>query len=241
MESASLRIQPAFEPDPRSFPPRTHPSRPPEPGQRDSRGARPGDGRYPLRCNPHRTRPPLDEGQRELATRYLPLARSMAGRMGKRLPGASDELQSVASLALVEAAQSFDPSRNVNFATFARLRIQGALLDLRREIVERGARCRCTTTGLKRRRGEVAGSIGRAEERAIEVPIGTEMETLDTVEHWIRRLPRSHAQAFRHIYLNGRTQEETAILVGCSKSTMCRLHSQGLYWLQQDRDLEMED
>ena len=67
------------------------------------------------------------------------------------------------------------------------------------------------------------------------------METLDTVEHWIRRLPRSHAQAFRHIYLNGRTQEETAILVGCSKSTMCRLHSQGLYWLQQDRDLEMED
>ena len=77
----------------------------------------------------------------------------MAGRMGKRLPGASDELQSVAYLALVEAAQSFDPSRNVNFATFARLRIQGALLDLRREIVERGARCRCTTTGLKTAEG----------------------------------------------------------------------------------------
>ena len=143
MERASLRIQSTSRGASASFPSRTHPGRPPEQTQRDSPGAKPGDGRYPERCNPWKARPPLDQSQRELATSYVPLAEAIAGRVGKRLPGARDDLKSAAYFALVQAAQSFDPGRNVSFATFARHRIQGAIFDLRREIIDRrdGDRC----------------------------------------------------------------------------------------------------
>ena len=43
-----------------------------------------------------------------------------------------DEFESAACLALVEAARSFDPTRNIRFATFARFRIRGALVDVGR-------------------------------------------------------------------------------------------------------------
>jgi len=236
VDIAALRNQPASEPDPRSFPPRTHPGRPPERGERDSRGAGPSDGRYPSRCNPHRTRPPLDESQRDLASRYLPLASAMARRMGATMPEASDEFRSTAYLALVEAAGTFDPSRNVNFATYARVHIRGELIDLRRKIEKRVSRTR-RKIGLDKRCRESDPMRDRAIERARETPVGIELETLDTFESWVRRLPDPHARALRHIYLDGLNQEETAVEVGCSKATMCRMHSQGLFWLNRDREL----
>ena len=168
VESASPRIQPASEPDPRSFSPRTHPGRPPEQGQRDSRGARAGDGRYPPRCNPRRARPPLDEGQRELATRYLPLARVDGPTDGnERCPRRATSSSRLPIWPWWRLPESFDPGRNVNFATYARHRIQGALLDLRREIRERESRDRRTATGLKKRKGEFAGPSGRAVDLAL--------------------------------------------------------------------------
>lgn len=61
--------------------------------------------------------------QQELAKSYLPMARSLAKPLKKAWPAEKEEFESAALLALVEAAQSFDPSRNVKFATFARYRI----------------------------------------------------------------------------------------------------------------------
>ena len=55
--------------------------------------------------------------------------------MKARFPGAGEEFESAAFLALVEAAQSFDSSRNVHFATYARHRIRGALYDVYRELI----------------------------------------------------------------------------------------------------------
>ena len=110
-------VEPRIEPGPNRFG-----------SQRDDRG-------YPERCNPRRPEAPLDAASKNWRHRYLPLARSLACRMEYLFPAAGDELQSVAFLALVEAAQSFDPSRGVNFATFARLRIWGALCDCRREMI----------------------------------------------------------------------------------------------------------
>ena len=59
-------------------------------------------------------------------------------------------------------------------------------------------------------------------------PVGSELEALDNFENWIGQLPRLQAKAFRHIYLDGKTQKETADLVGCSKWCLNRMHSQGL-------------
>jgi hypothetical protein len=92
-----------------------------------------GDGRpYPARCNPHRHRDSLTDEQRGLATRYLPMAQAIAKRYKFRRLEEREELEATAYLALVEAAQTFDRARNVNFATFARHRIRGALRDYQR-------------------------------------------------------------------------------------------------------------
>jgi RNA polymerase sigma factor (sigma-70 family) len=70
------------------------------------------------------------------AVAYLPLARARAGRAAIRLPAhiELDDLVQEASIGLLQAASRFDPSRGLSFATLARHRIDGAVLDyLRRE------------------------------------------------------------------------------------------------------------
>src|SRR5205807_753874 len=75
---------------------------------------------------------PLTEEQRELAAQFLPLARKLAKPLKTMFAQWKDEFESAACLALVEAARSYDPSRNIRFATFARFRIRGALMDVGR-------------------------------------------------------------------------------------------------------------
>ena len=53
------------------------------------------------------------------------MAKSLAKPLKKNWPVEGEEFESAALMALVEAAQSFDPARNVKFATFARYRIWG--------------------------------------------------------------------------------------------------------------------
>ncbi len=74
---------------------------------------------------PEKVRGPLTAAQQELAERYLPLAKSLAKPLKLAWMSEAAEFDSAACMALVEAAQSFDPSRNVKFATFARYRIRG--------------------------------------------------------------------------------------------------------------------
>src|SRR5689334_18139672 len=85
-------------------------------------------------------RDPLPTERRCLAARYLPLARKMAKPLKMMWPCAEDEFESAACLAVVEAAQSFDPGRNVGFGTFAMMRVQGALRDVQRDMIPRGWR-----------------------------------------------------------------------------------------------------
>src|SRR5690349_5323240 len=71
-------------------------------------------------------RAPMTAEQQRLALKFLPMAKSLAKPLKASWPLAREEFESAALEALVEAAQSFDPSRNVQFATFARYRIWGA-------------------------------------------------------------------------------------------------------------------
>ena len=167
-----------------------------------------------------------------LASRYLPLARAMARRMAKTAPSACDELESAAYLALVEAAQSFDPSRNVDFAAYARHRIEGALRDVRRQAVQ-GA------PWPMHGRVPDGDRVGRDVETGSWVfgawpapPVGSELENTETVQEWIKRLPKLQSEAFRHIYLEGKTHEEAAALIGCSPPTLCRLHKDAIASIQ---------
>jgi RNA polymerase sigma factor FliA len=66
-----------------------------------------------------------------LINQYLPYASSIAGRIMQMLSSAVDfdDVMSYARLGLLEAAQRFDPSMNVDFKTFAYYRIKGAIYD----------------------------------------------------------------------------------------------------------------
>jgi len=62
---------------------------------------------------------------------HIELVRSMASRLGRRLPSQVElsELVSVGVLGLIEAANRYQPSLGVPFDAFARRRIHGAMLD----------------------------------------------------------------------------------------------------------------
>lgn len=67
----------------------------------------------------------------QLIVEHLPLVRHVVGRMLAELPPGLDveNLHSAAVLGLVEAANKFDPTRGVEFKTFASTRVRGAALD----------------------------------------------------------------------------------------------------------------
>jgi RNA polymerase sigma factor (sigma-70 family) len=243
VDDASARNKRLSQRTKSSFPERCDPLDPAAQGQRSPHREKQGDRRYPAKCNPDRAKRPLTEEQQELATRYLPLARALAGRMRYAWPGALDEFESAALLALVEAAQAFDTARGVNFATFAHYRIRGALRDLRRELYSRGGRGDVANPQFHKfsRLESESEALGRVIGAEPDEPIGTEMENLDTIENWIRQLPRTHSLAFRHIYLDGKTKEETARLVGCSKAYLTRLHQEAITWLHHVYVIELND
>ena len=64
-----------------------------------------------------------------------------------------------------------------------------------------------------------------------EPPVGTWIESTEAVEFWLRRLPKAHAAACRLIYIHGKSQDEAATEVGCSKSYLSRLHREAINWL----------
>ena len=214
-------------------PDRANPCRPMQARDADRLRGRTADASYPADCSPRKPRAPLNDDQRGLTMRYLPLAQALAVRMARSRPSARDEFESAAFLALVEAAQAFDPSRSVNFTTFARYRIRGALMDLQRDLFAEGRRGK--TDDLPKfqplepdseERGKVVGV-------QVEEPVGAELETAEAVESWLNKLPSLHSTAFRHIYFDGKTHEQAAALVGCSKASMSRIHNETLAWLHQ--------
>ena len=70
-----------------------------------------------------------------------------------------------------------------------------------------------------------------------EPPVGTWIESTEAVEFWLRRLPRAHAAACRLIYIHGKSQDEAASEVSCSKSYLSRLHREAINWLIRDYHL----
>ncbi|MRR34683.1 FliA/WhiG family RNA polymerase sigma factor [bacterium] len=67
----------------------------------------------------------------ELIVSHLPLVKFLVGRIATQLPPHldQDDLMSAAVIGLITAAERFDPSRGVQFKTFAEQRIRGTIID----------------------------------------------------------------------------------------------------------------
>jgi RNA polymerase sigma factor (sigma-70 family) len=182
----------------------------------------------------HGFRTKLNDAQRELATRYVPLAEMQANNFGTTHQLDPDELRSTAYLALVEAARTFDLSRKVNFATFARHRIRGALRDYWRFATYQSWQRDISRHPQFRTLSEEPEEARRSFGEAYEQPVDARIESIDDIERWLKRLPRTHALACRMIYLSGKGQDEVASLLGFSKSYLSRIHNEALRQLLDD-------
>jgi RNA polymerase sigma factor FliA len=67
----------------------------------------------------------------EVVTKYLPLIKKLAGKLSIALPPSLDVEDLVGSgiIGLLEALDRFEPSRGVQFSTYATWRIKGAMID----------------------------------------------------------------------------------------------------------------
>ena len=74
----------------------------------------------------------LTEGtEEELLQSYAPVISQMVHRFAPlvRVSVDVDDLKNIASLALIQAAHGYDPGQGMSFASYARMRIRGAILD----------------------------------------------------------------------------------------------------------------
>jgi RNA polymerase sigma factor (sigma-70 family) len=183
------------------------------------------------RPNPQQAR--LTGEQQALALHYLNLARRLASRWKKSWPRHRDEFESAAYLALVEAARNFDASRNVKFATFATIRIRGALRDVHRNIARAYTNADFNQVSLdkviKRRRGYRMACMLWAEPQP---PVGFYCDLRDQVEVWLKRLPWQHAQVCRLLYIDGERQLDVTQTLGYAKSRVSNLNAQAVEMLK---------
>jgi len=105
-----------------------------------------------------------------LVARHAPLIDRAARRLAMRTGGAvsPEDLWSAGAMGLLDAAQRFDPGRDVKFESFAERRIRGAMLDEMRRMDHLPRRLRAQVEKVERARSRATQRLGR-EARPDEV------------------------------------------------------------------------
>jgi RNA polymerase sigma factor (sigma-70 family) len=195
----------------------------------------PGGARaeFPARTSPKYGRAPLTDKQKELATRHMPLARILARRLRSTRQFDRDEIESVAFVALVEAAGAYEGSAGAQFPTFARYRIEGAILDYFRK-TSRHRRGLPAATSDSRDAGTDLELLSKTHPWVSpELPVGAAIDGADSIEAHFRRMPAAQARACRLIYLEGKSQDEVAEIMDCTKSYVSQVHREALDFLAE--------
>ena len=84
-----------------------------------------------LKAYEHEAQRGVPMSRDELVVTHLPLVKFIVDRIASSLPPHldRDDLRSAAVIGLISAAERFDPSRGVQFKTFAEQRIRGTIMD----------------------------------------------------------------------------------------------------------------
>jgi RNA polymerase sigma factor FliA len=121
----------------------------------------------------------LTSTQQNLLNDHLPIVQYMVSDLLRRVPNyiQRDDLYSAGMLGLLQAVRAYDETREAKFSTFARVRIQGALLDeLRsRDWASRGVRQQAREVDLATE--HLANQLGRvptAAEISSSVGVGND-------------------------------------------------------------------
>src|ERR1051326_4646531 len=101
--------------------------------------------------------------EKDLIERYLPLVRNVVDRIKLNVPAHvdADDLYSVGITGLIAAVRKFDPEQGSTFASYAAMRIRGAILDELRRMDWCPRRARARSRKLKNAINEVEQKVSR--------------------------------------------------------------------------------
>jgi RNA polymerase sigma factor for flagellar operon FliA len=117
--------------------------------------------------------------QEQMVLQYAPLIKYIASRLALRLPShiCQDDLVSSGIIGLMDAIQKFDPSKNINFKTYAEFRIKGAMLDELRSLDWTPRSVRKKSHLIENAYAKLQKSLGRpAEAEEVAGLLGLDME-----------------------------------------------------------------
>ena len=149
----------------------------------------------------------------------LPQVRYIARRIHERLPRhvPFDDLVHAGVLGLIDALNKFDQSRHVQFSSYAKFRIRGAILDNLRELDWSPRDLRRKGRMLEQAYAQLCGSLGRApNENELARELGLELHELqsllaelDGLELGSLRIDSPHGGKEQDLldYLPSRTEE----------------------------------
>jgi RNA polymerase sigma factor for flagellar operon FliA len=138
-----------------------------------------------------------DQDRDALILQHYPMVRKVAYRMARRLPQCVDaeDLVNIGIIGLIDAVDRYEPGRAPSFSAYARIRVQGAIVDEMRknDWVPRSVRDRAqliarAKTDLQERLGrdpssaEIAERIGVNKERLLELMKFSNIRTLVSME-----------------------------------------------------------
>lgn len=107
---------------------------------------------------------PGSAAESELVERYLPLVKTVVGRVAINLPSHVnlDDLNSAGLVGLLNAVRNFDPEGGSSFESYARVRIRGAVLDelrrldwVPRSVHDKARRVQTAIQELEQKNGQV--------------------------------------------------------------------------------------
>jgi RNA polymerase sigma factor for flagellar operon FliA len=138
-----------------------------------------GSDRHPstlMDARPTRIAPaPAALSKEDLVRENLPLVGHIVRETLSRVPGHvnRDDLTSAGMFALVQAAEGFDDQRGASFATYASMRIRGALVDELRTLDWASRSVRRRARQVDDARGRISTALGRpAEEHEVAAALG---------------------------------------------------------------------
>jgi len=158
------------------------------------------------------------ERRNALVLEHLDWARTIARAVAGRLPSwvAADDLIGPAEIALVQAAERYDPVRNDSFRGYAERRIRGACYD------------------SVRRRNYPVATPAVAEQADPHPDPEEQMRATEMLRVWqvVDRLPPRHRLLIRCLYIDGVSLAEQSAhcTVGCAR--LSQIHREALVMLR---------
>ncbi len=161
------------------------------------------------------------DSRRRLIECYQPLVVGTVYETGPREDNAMDLIQE-GTVGLIEAVESFEPERGVAFATYARRRIKGRILDyfrsLEEELVHAGF-------SLEASAGLLGGRIPEESDPALEAE---RVYLAGRLRNAMKRLPSKEQAVVNAVYIEDQPPRAVAEQMRISQSHLYRLQKQAI-------------